>query len=317
MYNTITVNTAITRKDNVMKPAAITADLCSRWIAYLDVKPKTLETYTRSIRQFMYYLNDNEITAPTRDDVIRYRDQLRTSHKPATVQSYIISVKLFFQWLEQEGLYEDIAKHIKGAKIEQGHKKDYMNEKQVKRVLGGIDRSTITGKRDYAILLLLVTTGLRTCEVQRANIEDMRALGDDTVLYIQGKGRDEKSDFVKLAEPVEDAIREYLSERGRVKGSDALFTSHANRNAGERMTTRSLSRIAKDSLVQAGLNSDRLTAHSFRHTAATLNLRNGATIEETQQLLRHTNINTTMIYAHALERASNNSESRIASAILG
>ena len=83
------------------------------------------------------------------------------------------------------------------------------------------------------------------------------------------------------------------------------------------MTTRSISRVAKESLIDIGLDSDRLTAHSFRHTAATLNLLNGGTVEETQQLLGHKNINTTLIYSHALERAKNNSEKRIAKAIFG
>ena len=70
-------------------------------------------------------------------------------------------------------------------------------------------------------------------------------------------------------------------------------------------------------MIEAGLESDRLTAHSLRHTAATLNLLNGGTVEETQQLLDHKNINTTLIYSHALERAKNNSEQRIAKAIFG
>jgi integrase/recombinase XerC len=81
------------------------------------------------------------------------------------------------------------------------------------------------------------------------------------------------------------------------------------------MTTRSISRIVKDRLIEAGFDSDRLTAHSLRHTAATLNLLNGGTVEETKQLLRHSNINTTLIYSHALERAKNDSENRIARAI--
>ncbi len=65
----------------------------------------------------------------------------------------------------------------------------------------------------------------------------------------------------------------------------------------------------------AGLDSERLTAHSLRHTAATLNLLAGGSVQETQQLLRHSNIGTTMIYAHNLERAANNSEARIAAAL--
>ena len=68
-------------------------------------------------------------------------------------------------------------------------------------------------------------------------------------------------------------------------------------------------------MIQAGYNSDRLTAHSMRHTAGTLALLNGATPREVQQLLRHSNINTTMIYAHELDRARNNAELRVANAI--
>ena len=83
------------------------------------------------------------------------------------------------------------------------------------------------------------------------------------------------------------------------------------------MTTRSISRIVKENMIRAGLKSDRLTAHSLRHTTATLNLLNGGTPEETMQLLWHSNLNTTLIYSHALERANNKSEERIAKIIWG
>ena len=309
---TTTSTTAITTNTS-----AITADLMTKWVSFIDAKPRTIETYTHNIKQFFIYMRDNDITEPTREDIISYRDALKATHKPATVQAYITAIKLFFQWTEQEGIYPDIAKHVKGAKLDTDHKKDYMTAKQVSKILASIDRTTLTGKRDYAMICLMVTAGLRTIEITRADIDDIRARGDYTALYVQGKGHDEKNTFVKLAEPVEAAIREYLTARGKTDSKEPLFISHANRNNGERMTTRSVRRIAKDILIAAGFNSDRLTAHSFRHTAATLNLLNGASLEETQQLLRHTSINTTMIYSHALERAKNNSESRIASAIFG
>lgn len=302
---------------SIINATPITADLMTRWINFIDAKPRTIETYTHNLKQFFVYMQDNGITQPTRDNIISYRDMLKESHKPTTVQAYITAIKLFFQWTEQEGIYPDIAKHIKGAKLDTDHKKDYMTAKQVGKILASIDTSTISGKRDYAILCLMVTAGLRTIEIERADICDIRVRGDYTALYVQGKGHDEKNTFVKLAEPVEAAIRDYLAARGKAADTEPLFVSHANRNNGERMTTRSIRRIAKDILIAAGFNSDRLTAHSFRHTAATLNLLNGASLEETQQLLRHTSINTTMIYSHALERAKNDSENRIASAIFG
>lgn len=295
----------------------LNADLFDKWVQYIDASPKTVETYSKAIKRFLVYLNDNGINAPQRADILAYREYLKSSHKPTTVQSYIAAVKLFFQWTAQESIYPNIADRVKGAKIDPGHKKDYLTTKQVNKLLNNIDRSTIKGIRDYAMLSLMVTTGLRTISIIRANVEDLRTVGDDTALFYQGKGHDEKTYYAKIPEPVEEAIRAYLKCRGNINGDAPLFSSIANRNSGERMTTRSISRAVKEHLIEAGYDSDRLTAHSLRHTAATLNLLNGASMEETQQILGHSNINTTLIYAHALDRAKNNSEHRIAKAIFG
>jgi integrase/recombinase XerC len=301
-------STAIQRQE-------LTDDIFSKWLHYTDVMPKSHATYTRAIKMFVAYLRWNNIEKPTREDIVAYRDLLKKEHKPNTVQLYLTAVRLFFRWTEQEYIYPNIAEHIKGAKVDREHKKDYMTADQVKIVLNSIDRCTLRGKRDYALLTLMFTTGLRTISIARANIEDIGTLGDTAALFYQGKGHEDKAEAVILAEPVEAAIRDYLKARGRAAGKKPLFISMAHRNAGERMTTRSISRIVKETLINAGYDSDRLTAHSLRHTAATLNLLNGATIEETQQLLGHSNINTTMIYSHALKRINNHSEERIASAI--
>lgn len=295
----------------------VSADLFKRWIAYIDASPKTVATYTRAIKRFFLYLQAAGISQPTRETVVQYREYLKQDHKPTTVQSYLTAVKLFFQWTDQEGLYPDIANHVKGAKLDTGHKRDYLTSKQAARLLEGIDRSSLKGLRDYAILSLMVTTGLRTVSVIRADIQDIRTVGDDVALFYQGKGHEEKATFVKLAPPVEEAIRAYLKARGPTDKTAPLFASIAHRNSGQRMTTRSISRLAKEHLVNIGLDSDRLTAHSLRHTAATLNLLNGGTIEETKQLLDHASIDTTLIYSHALERAKNKSEIRIAKAVFG
>lgn len=290
--------------------------LYDRFLAYIDVKPRTVETYRKAIKQFITYLQDNGISQPEREDVINWRDSLRDNHKPTTIQTYITAVKLFFSWLEQEGAYKNIANKIKGAKIQHGHKKDYLTTDQSHRVLQEVKKRIDTkGLRDYAIIALMITTGLRTIEVVRANIEDIRTVGDCVALFIQGKGRDEKSEYVKLAPQVEEAIREYLKTRPNAKEAEPLFTGTSNNGAGMRMTTRSISGIVKDALKGAGYNSERLTAHSLRHTAGTLALMNGAELTQVQQLLRHTNINTTMIYLHGIDRAKNNSELKVANAI--
>lgn len=310
----------ITAIQNMTGAAMVTptfdGSFISRWTAYIDASPKTVQTYTRAIRQFAGYMRDQNITAPSRDDVIGYRDSLKAAgKKPATVDAYLMAVKIFFKWTDAEGLYPNVASRVKGEKIDDTFKKDYLTSRQAAALLQSIDRTTESGKRDYSMLALMITTGLRTVSIINANIEDIRPAGDDIVLFYQGKGHDEKAQFVKLAPQVEAALREYLNARTDRDGKAPLFTSIAHRNAGERMTTRSISRICKDRLKEIGIDSDRVTAHSLRHTAAVLNLINGGTIEETQDLLGHATSAITRRYSHMMQRANNHSENRIAAAV--
>ena len=294
---------------------ALTADLYTRYIDFLDASPKTVETYNRAIRQLRKWLSDRGITHPTRDDLIAYRDELKTDHKPTTVQNYITAIRLFFTWLEQAGLYPNIAEHLKGAKLDKEHKKDYLTGAQAYNVLEGIDTSTAQGRRDYAIALLMVTGGLRDIEVHRANVEDLRTLGDASVLYLQGKGREERAEFVIIPPEVERAIRTTFRDRTDATGRAPLFISLSNNSKGGRITTRSISRIIKTRLVNAGYNSDRLTAHTLRHTAVNLALLDGKSLEEVQQFARHRNITTTMIYANHLDKMRNDCSKSVFGAI--
>lgn len=312
------MNELITVNNGIAIQQTVGADLLDRFIAYLDSAPKTVETYTRAVRQLFNYLSLNGINQPQREDIIAYRDELKASgHKPTTVQSYITACKLFFSWTEQEGLYPNIAEHIKGAKLDRNHKKDYLTSGQVKEVLDSIDRTTAQGLRDYAMLFLMITGGLRTIEVSRADIGDLRTLGDGTVLYVQGKGHEEKTEYIKISGTAEKAIRAYLKTREDTEDAAPLFTSTSNNNKGQRLTTRSVSGIAKTRLQAAGYDSSRLTAHSLRHTAVTLSLLAGRDLAEVQQFARHANIATTMIYNHAIDRAKNGCSDAITQAITG
>lgn len=285
-------------------------DLFIKFINYTDVKEKSLETYTRALKQFSNYLKSNSITYPTRETVIAYREDLKQTKKANTVQLYLIAVKQFFKWTACEGIYPNIADNVKGVTVSKGSKKDYLTTSQVKDVLTSIQKSNVKGKRDYAIIALMVTCGLRDIEVSRANVEDLRTRQDSTVLYLQGKGRDDREDYVIIPHEVEKAIREYLHARD--SDSTALFTSNSNHGKGNRLTTRSISRIVKNAMKYIGLDSERLTAHSLRHTAVTQSLIEGESLQEVKDFARHSNINTTLIYAHNLERESNECSNKLA-----
>ena len=204
---------------------------------------------------------------------------------------------------------------VKAPKIERGHKKDYFAANQIKSVLSRIDRTSVEGLRNYAIMALMTTGGLRTVEVTRASIEDLRVVGGVSVLYIQGKGRTDKTEFIKLTPQVEAAIRDYLKTRGEVETQAPLFSSVSKRNRGARLTTRTIRGVCKNAMKAAGFNSDRLTAHSLRHTAVTLALLAGQDLAEVQHFARHHNISTTQIYAHNIDRMKSQCEAAISNAI--
>lgn len=290
-------------------------NLFVEYTKYIDATPKTIETYTKALRQFNNYMVINEIKQPTREDIIAFRKALEQSHKATTVQTYLIAIRQFFKWTDQANLYPNIADNVKGKKISKAPKKDYLSTSAIKAILETADRTTLKGKRDYAIITLMLTCGLRDIEVMRANIEDLRIVGESSVLFLQGKGRDEKADYVRIPPQTETAIRDYLANRDHKTAQAPLFSSVSHNSNGNRLTTRSISRVVKEAMRNAGYDNDRLTAHSLRHTAITLSLKNGESLQEVQHFARHTNINTTLIYAHNLEREQNTCSNTIANSI--
>lgn len=296
-------------------PAVISfnADFFDRFINYTDVKETTLKGYAVCIRAFIKYLAENGIHQPQREDIKAYKAYLdSTDHTAGTKQQYLRAVKHFFKWTSAEGLYPNIADNIKGVKVRQDNtKKDALSETDIKAICDSIDRSTETGKRDFAIILLAVTGGLRIIEMQRADIEDIKTIAGEKVLFIQGKGREEKDEYKKITPEVWEALSDYLEARTDKSKKAPLFTGTSNRAKGERLTEPSVSRIIKGVFKAAGYDSDRITAHSLRHTSVTMLLKAGATIQEAQQHARHADPATTGIYAHNIEREKQHTEQRI------
>lgn len=312
MQNAVTV---LEPRTALQAQSEINPALFYRFVQFVDATPRTIETYKKALLRFGDWLASKRITRPTREDVIAYRDELEQSHKPTTVQTYITAVRLFFKWLDAEGKYPNIADHVKGAKLSKLHKREYLTSSQIKAVLGSFEKVGEHGSRDYAMIALMVTCGLRTIEVVRANIEDLRTRGDSTVIYVQGKGQSERADFVKVSEHVEASLRAYLKTRGTVSKKEPLFTSTSNNSKGCRLSTRTIREVVKSRLRNAGFDDEKWTAHSLRHTAVTLALLAGKRLDEAQQFARHANIATTMIYNHAIDRDKNSCNEAVSQAI--
>lgn len=284
----------------------VSEDLLNRWFAYLDVAPKSLETYRTNIRPFVRFLAANGITAPTRADILAYKDHLKADGKKATtIAAYLAPVRLLFAWLEQEGVCRNIASHIKAPKLSSMHKRDFVSVESSRRVLAAIPTNCLKGGRDFAIIALMSCTGIRCKEVAAANLGDITTVGGNSILRVLGKGRDEKGDFVRVPPEVQAAVSRYLAFRSDRNPDAPLFASTSRNNYGRRMTPHAVSAIAKARLRAVGMDSPRLTAHSFRHGFVTEAIKAGCTLQEASHAARHNSITTTTIYDASVSTYSN------------
>lgn len=313
---------AITVYNREIAPQQISNSLFAEFVAWIDRSEKTTRTYLTNLKQFMLYLQDRGVTEPTREDIILYRQYLSESRKPNTVAQYLRSVCQFFKWTAANGIYPDIAANIHAPKIRHDtHRKEALTVKEVlaieqsiteraairaqaaatasKDAAGRAQRSTEQGKRLFAMYLLAVNAGLRTVELSRANIKDLETKGGRTVLYIWGKGHTEPDQKKPLAPEVAAAIKDYLSSRtDKPTSNSPLFVSTGNRSRGQRIASTTISTMLKRAMQEAGFDSERITAHSLRHTAGTAVQELTGDIYQTQKYMRHSNPATTEIYLH-------------------
>ena len=284
-------------------------ELVDRFIASQDVKESSKLLYRRTLKQYFNWVEDKGylLSEIARPQLLEYKQNLLSSDKSSlTVGSYITSVRRFYEWTEANKFYPNVAKGIKTPKRKQQFKKQPLLPAQATALLSYYQDKAL---RDYAIINLLLRTGLRTIEVIRANVEDIAYKGSQRVLLVHGKGRDEKDNFVLLTDKSYQPIAEYLATRGKTNSSEPLFTSTSNNSKGGRLSTRSISYIAKEGLKAIGLDERAFTAHSLRHTTAVNILRGGGSLEQAQMTLRHSNPATTQIYTATLneERRLQNS----------
>ena len=162
----------------------------------------------------------------------------------------------------------------------------------VQRVLQHCDRHTPLGKRNYAILLLLARLGLRACEVVALNLEDLDWDAGQITVKAKGGG----SAPLPLPTDVGEALATYLRSGRPRCSSRRVFVRNRAPSIGF-ANSIAISTLVMRALKKAGVNSPRKGAHVFRHTLATDLLRQGCSLDEIGELLRHQSPNTTAIYA--------------------
>ena len=299
----MTVESSVAIVANTPFSASIVTD----WIAFCDVQPATQKTYDKAIQNFVGYLKSNGIAQPKREDIISYRDWLLADgYKVSSVRLYMTICKKFFRWLSSRSIYPNVADGVKlPAMPNDEHARDALTLEESKAVIfsfTGNDEKTL---RDKCIMSLMIGAGLRSIEIVRLDVGDLEKRKGQWFIKVHGKARAGKTDSVQISSALKKLVDDYLSVRAGVKKGTPLFVSTANRNRGARLETQSVSRLAKKVFAKIGIESDRVTCHSCRHSAATLMLQAGVPIRQVQKILRHRSAVTTEIYSHDLDAFNN------------
>ena len=280
-----------------------------KYLEYVDIAERSVETYNTGIKQFALYLKENEITQPTRTDVLKFKNYLlETNHSVSTVNSYLIALRNFFKFLEYNGIYKNITENVKSIRDTELHKREALSVSQFTNLL-----ELTKDIREKLLLSLVVSCGLRANEVANIQLEDIKRENDQYVVYVLGKGKQTKQDYVIIPDKVYKQIEEYVKEYNI---SDYLFVSTSNHNKGGKVTTRTLRRIVNNLYEKAGIKNDKIVFHSLRHTFATVSIKNGEDIREVSQALRHKHLNTTEIYLHDLEMKNNKCSNTVADLLI-
>lgn len=289
-------------------------DLIANFVRDQDTKESSRKLYERTLKQYFNYVEEEglQLNEILRHNILQYKDDLLAKGLSSlTVSSYLTVVRKFYEWAEANKLYPNVAKGIKTPSRKRQYRKQPLNTKQAKALLQHIKT---TNKRDFAIVNLLIRTGLRTIEATGATIEDITYKGSKRVLLIKGKGRHDKDNFVILTDNAHKPLEDYLKERPQAQPQEPLFTSTSNNSRGEKLTTRTISKIVKEGLKAIGIDDKNYTAHSLRHTTAVNILRAKGSIEQAQKTLRHSNPSTTEAYTYTMDeerRLANSGEELI------
>lgn len=296
--------------------------ILKEFTASQQISENSRKTYRDAVTQFFNWVDTTGRVLPalTETDIVAFGDHLaRTGHKVLTVRVYLIALRKFYDWAERMRLYRNISAGMKlPRKPSMGG-----GERFMKMHLSDAEASRLLDHyrghpRNFAMVNLMLRTGLRTVEVSRSRIDDIRQRSGRRVLLVWGKGMQgtDPNVYVILTDAAWQPLRDYLATRPGARGAEPLFAtegrgSHESRDAeghpytrnhsGGPMSTRLIQDIVKRGMRAIGLDSHEYSAHSLRHTTGTEMIRKGASVLDVQRTLRHSSVNTTMIYIASIQ----------------
>jgi integrase/recombinase XerC len=227
--------------------------------------------------------------------VSRYKgDLIKKELKSATINRRLAAIKSLVAYAYNCGHSDFMLESVKGEKLSSYRDTTGIDPEAFKQVLSAIDRGTLKGIRDYALLMLLWSNALRRSEVSKANIGDFDPV--TKTLRIFGKGRGNQSEIVSLGSGTVNAIKSWLEARGETNPDKALFCSVNAGYRDGRLCPQAIYDIVKSRCQDAGITKV-MSPHRIRHSSITAALEaTGGDVRRVQKLSRHSSLNTLLIY---------------------
>lgn len=264
------------------------------FLNYLQIEraltDSTIKAYRGDLRHFESYLDGTPIEDVDRSNIRGFlRELAERGNGTSSRARRLAALKSFFRFLQEKGYRDDNPAVSLRLPKPRSEEPGYLTAEECERLLAAIAENTDrTRARDLAIFSLMIGTGIRRKELIGLNLQDVDLRGNVTVTR---KGRRQQT--LPLAEWVVDALRKYLEERPEVE-TDALFISER----GTRLSQSTLWYCFKRFFAAAGLDEDKASPKTLRHSFATMLLRNGVQLPVIASLMGHKSIATTQIYTH-------------------
>ena len=278
------------------------SEVLAEFLGDLDISKASLALYRRVLILFIKYLSINNLSynSLTRQDVIIWKSQIADSHLPKTTNLYLSVVKSFYKWLKISGIYEDYTLGIKLLDVPHTYRKLPLTTSQVQDLLNSIDIQSPIGKRDHALINLMILTGLRRIEIHRLDVADILELNGKPALNIWRKGHTSKDNFKVISNELVNELKELICicPENQI---ESLFVAMVPGKKQTKLSTRRISEIVSKRLRAIGLTGKMYTAHSLRHTTAVLLLENGYDLHYVQMALGHSSPGTTQLYAKYIQ----------------
>ncbi len=256
----------------------------------------TVAAYHRDLEHFYAWLERRIVADLSIRDLADYVTWLYGRKlAPASIARHIVSLKVFFRYLQLEGVLRDNLAELLGSQKLWERVPKVLSIEQIDRLLSSPARYDVCWRRDRALLELLYATGCRTSEISNLKMRDMHLA--ECFCVCRGKG--DKERVTPLGARAIEAIRAYLDEeraelaaRGRVPADWVLLSYRGRRLSRERIWE-----LLKRYAARVGAPPE-VSPHTLRHSFATHLLAGGADLRQVQEMLGHASIATTQLYTH-------------------